>query len=98
MYYTWDNFTSTADHASDKWAASDRGWMYDELGDCVGFYLHYEARPGYREAFVLACVYERCNPGTGYGGTCKHSSKDCQTVEEARAWMVEQHTGQMALV
>jgi hypothetical protein len=96
--YTFDDYLASAPHASERWAATDRGWMYDEGGDCVGFYLTYEAIVGYREASVLACIYARVHPGTGYGGTCNNRSKDCGTVHEARAWMREAQTGQRALV
>jgi hypothetical protein len=95
---TFDDYRANAPEDSEQWAASDRGWLYDEVGDCIGFYLTYEAMAGYREAYVLACVYERVHPGTGYGGTCNNRSKDCASVQEARAWMLEAHTGQLALV
>lgn len=101
--FHFDAFTRTAPHMSDRWATSDRGWLYDGDGehDCLGFYLAYDAIPGYREAFVLACVYDRPrHPLTGNrtANTTNNRSRDWASVAEAQAWMLEQHTGQLTLV
>lgn len=89
---TFDDYTVSAPEMSERWATSDRGWLYDALGDCVGFYLQYEAIRHIREApYVLACVYEWTHPGTGYGDTINRRHRDCQTVAEAKAWMLAEH-------
>jgi hypothetical protein len=32
--YQFDAYTSTAPHSSDRWASSDRGWLYDTSQTC----------------------------------------------------------------
>jgi|SRR5262252_2290700 len=96
----FEDFTATAPHDSAQWASTDRGWLYADGSGCVGFYLHYPARQGWREdGFVLASVYERySNELTGTWFMRNERSTRCATVQQARAWMLEQHTGQMPLL
>ena len=86
---SFDTYTSSADHASLAWASTDRGWLYRQGVGCVGFYLAYPAIAGYREAFVLASVYDRVvDPITGRERTQRHRSKDCASVDEAQQWLL----------
>lgn len=89
---TFDTYTSAAPHDSKSWATSDRGWMHRGDGACIGYYLSYGDRPG-RPAFVRASVYDRPTTRTGWvGEPTALASQDCVTVDEAVAWMQEQHT------
>jgi hypothetical protein len=89
---TFDAYTATAPHASDRWATSDRGWLFDALGDCRGFYLTYEAAQYVRETpYVFASVYDWTHPGTGFGSTTNVHDSRWATVEEAQAWMLAEH-------
>ena len=89
--FTFDDYTSRAPHASPRWAASDRGWLTDELGDCRGTYLTYDAALGIPGAsYVLASVSDRAMPGTGFGGTTHVRTQRFPTVADARAWMLAQ--------
>jgi hypothetical protein len=91
---TFDAYTSAAPHNSERWATSDRGWLYDAFGDCRGFYLTYEAAQYVRETpYVFASVYDRTHPRTGCGGTTNVRERRCATVAEAQAWMLAAHAG-----
>ena len=98
--YTFDTYTSAAPQDSGQWATSDRGWLYIEDADGAvrvrGYYLSYGDLP-HRPAFVLAMAYDSAGP-VDYAVHSHYRNKDCANVEEARAWLVEQVVGQLALV
>ena len=105
--YQFHDYTSHGPHDAPTWAASDRGWLVDTARTrwdggpwTVGDYCTYGAIPGYREVpEVHAVVYERYeNALTGTCGTRTIASKACATVDDARAWMLEALTGQLALI
>ena len=81
---TFDDYIASAPHASPQWATSDRGWLY-RGEDCLGFYLAYDAIPGYREAFVLAVAYDRAHHQTWRRDT------HCASVADAKHWLLAQH-------
>jgi hypothetical protein len=89
---TFDDYTNAAPQDSERWATSARGWLYDERGDCRGFYLTYEAGDHVRDVpYVFATVYDRTHPGTGVGGTTNERCSRWATVAEAQAWMLAEH-------
>ena len=92
MNYSFDSYTKSVDHSSNQWAASDRGWFYVE-GKVHGNYLEYPAIKGYRDRCIHAVVFE--NDGVSHS---QYRTGYFSTVDQAKAWMVEEITGQLTLV
>lgn len=95
----WDDYTSKAAHSSDRWATSDRGWLYaPELKGTVANYLdygpdHYRSphQDGEREPCraceagnVHVCVYRCPQDFRDYGQN--FGWRWCETVAQAKAW------------
>ncbi len=92
----WNDHTDKVPHASDRWASSDRGWLFATLGKThihygtdyitLGHYLDYGGCEGYAEktltVHAVSCV--------------DRSSAHFATVTEARAWIEAQSKGREA--
>lgn len=90
----WDAHLKSAPCESDRWAASDRGWLYATIQPSpmsihvtgvtyvtLGHYLDYE-RKGRPYVHAVCCV--------------TRESKVCETPEEARRWIESQCAGRIA--
>jgi hypothetical protein len=89
MDYVFDSYTPTADHASDRWATTARGWLtVDEV--MRGNYLDYPGRSVHAVIFNTA-VNER----TGSPIHSHYRYSEHHSVEDAQAWMVAEITGQL---
>lgn len=94
----WSDYTKFADHGSDEWATSDRGWLV--LDDkAVANYLDYGSKH-YRSP------HEYCSPGRPcrdcqpgnvhacyYGPNGPRCSSYFMTVADAKAWLESKALG-----
>ena len=92
--YHFDSYTKDADHDSDRWATTDRGWLtVDEV--MRGNYCEYPAIVNCTDTpHIHAVVFKTTTRGDHYG----YKSACFATVDGAKAWMVEEVTGQLTLV
>lgn len=95
----WDEYTSEIDTESDRWAATDRGWLY-KGGYCIGYYLKYPASEFHGRLCdeVLASVYDSVVSPHEVESKTGHKCLTFPTVGEAKKWMIEQHTDQLVLL
>lgn len=90
----WDAHTKAAPYESDRWAATDRGWLYAHIQPSpmtihvtgctyvtLGHYLDYE-REGRPYVHAVSCV--------------TRESQVFGSPEEARSWIEGQATGRIA--
>lgn len=99
--YEFDTYTRSVDHASDRWAASDRGWLTVD-GLMRGNYLEYLPVRGYRDsAQIHAVVFDAVLPAgcddPQFAQHCHYRYQWFETIAEAQAWMVAEVTGQLFL-
>ena len=99
--YTFDSYYKSVEHSSEKWASTDRGWMF--LGDIsYGNYLDYTGVKGwygelvYPGKHVHAVVFDRSDPSL-FGNTSNYRYGVFESVQSAKEWMITEKTGQLAL-
>ena len=109
----WDAFTKSAPHNSHIWATTDRGWLTID-GFMRGNYLEYPVGEFRDQAIIHAVVFQcelkhgytpepenipwhERDPGKYLLGIGKKIGT-FPTVELARAWMIENTIGQLALL
>ncbi len=95
----WDVHEKAAPVASDRWAASDRGWLFAEITPaphscnvtgstyvCLGHYLDYETANGERTADRAVHAVSCVTRDSAYFAT----------PESARAWIESEANGRVA--
>lgn len=93
----WEIFEVSAPFESDRWAATDRGWLWsqerDASGDCgiaLGHYMHYPMHTERTKRYhAVVCAIR--------GVIGSRAIAWFETAAEARAWIEEQATGQRCL-
>lgn len=82
--------TTVRTSASDRWAVSARGWLFDGQDGAVGHYLDYGSdhyRSGH-EYCRAECVCELSQPGHVHAVRCRtRTSRYFPTVADARRWI-----------
>jgi hypothetical protein len=89
----WDIHEKSAPYESDRWASSDRGWLFAEIYPrslsisvtgtthvCLGHYLDYE-RPGEPSVHAVSCV--------------TRESKHFASPSDAQTWILAQASGRV---
>lgn len=94
---TWDIHEASAPYESDRWAATDRGWLFHGCGTSLGHYLDYGPRDGQDrspDGNVHACAIRHSDRTLSDGRhVCDVGatvSRYFRTCEEARAWIEAQ--------
>lgn len=82
----WDDHTDKVSRRSQRWAATDRGWLFagrGEIAACLGHYLDYgPCSPRYAAEHAGATVH---------AVSCvTRKSAWCASVAAAKAWIEEQ--------
>ena len=93
----WDDYKAVAPRSSDRWASSDRGWLFaGGENRAIGHYLDYGAnhyRSGH-EYCRAECTCERSQPGHVHAVVCSklegigaEAWRYFETVEHAKEWI-----------
>jgi len=100
----WEDYSAQASRRSNRWAASDRGWLFDGKRErSLGNYLDYgpdHYRSPHEYCRPNACTCRASQPGNVHaivyrgdqGATTCHYF---ETVEQAKAW-IEQTAAKLA--